>query len=598
MRKGTWKTWFLIVLAVALLAGAAWRIPSLSQLRDEYELETTNPFEDAAVVAEFPLPTVALFTFRSLAIDYLWLRADTLKTQGQYFDALHLAQLICRLQPNLPRVWDFQAWNMAYNISVAMPTCPERWHWVEAAINLLRDQGLYYNPQDSSLHHSIGWMFQHKIGGIADDCHRFYKLKLAYEMTRTIGTTIMSNSRLAALAAAPDTWDELMTDPEVSATVEMLQEVEPKFADRDVLLQGMREFRTFRSNYSPELHQFIADNAGESPLSDIASFAHAKALREKWKMDPNLMLEINLKYGPIDYENNNRRVALDWRLPYTHAIYWAVSGRRYTSIGNADHISLSRMINQNLKDLFHYGNLQLYTVAVPDRDSRAAPGQEVLSPSTDFEMRLFVGPDLRMFPIAYAVTLDNIKMYNDAGIRVPSGMEAGAIGMARTAIINLYLTGHRKMARKYYLHLREKYPARPDYVIPLTTFIEDSLLAEIGEPSAKFCGEYINGLLRQAYASYAVRDDDNAKISEVRARKIRQIVVNKFNSQGDRLMLPQFGQMQWLAMKDFLSDPTIIPEIKQFLLRRLEVEDPEKHQRVIEFLRQQRRGADEEAANR
>src|SRR5689334_9923079 len=43
--------------------------------------------------------------------------------------------------------------------------------------------------------------------------------------------------------------------------------------------------------------------------------ARARLLREKFKMDPEFMKEVNDRYGP-----------LEWRLPEAHAIYWAALG--------------------------------------------------------------------------------------------------------------------------------------------------------------------------------------------------------------------------------------------------------------------------------
>ncbi len=132
MTPGKGKTLLYLLGAVCFLIASALRIEPVNDLRLQSELEPENPFVESQMTSELRLPLPALSIFRSLAINYLWIRAEDLKAAGQYFDALHLSRLICALQPNLAAVWDFQGWNMAYNISVGVPTPPERWNWVRA----------------------------------------------------------------------------------------------------------------------------------------------------------------------------------------------------------------------------------------------------------------------------------------------------------------------------------------------------------------------------------------------------------------------------------------------------------------------------------
>ena len=69
----------------------------------------------------------------------------------KFFEAAQLADWITDLEPHFAQVWVFQAWNMAYNISVkfkenAPGDYSDRWRWVQRGIDLLRDEGLRYNP--------------------------------------------------------------------------------------------------------------------------------------------------------------------------------------------------------------------------------------------------------------------------------------------------------------------------------------------------------------------------------------------------------------------------------------------------------------------
>jgi hypothetical protein len=81
---------------------------------------------------------------------------------------------------------------MAYNISVkfkenAPGDFTDRWRWVERGIELLRDDGLRYNPNDVLIHRELAWDFQHKIGANLDDGNVFYKQQWALEMAPFFG---------------------------------------------------------------------------------------------------------------------------------------------------------------------------------------------------------------------------------------------------------------------------------------------------------------------------------------------------------------------------------------------------------------------------
>ena len=54
-------------------------------------------------------------------------------------------------------------------------------------MELLRDDGLRYNPRDALMYRELGWLFQFKMGQNLDDAHNFYKAAWAAEMTELFG---------------------------------------------------------------------------------------------------------------------------------------------------------------------------------------------------------------------------------------------------------------------------------------------------------------------------------------------------------------------------------------------------------------------------
>jgi len=108
---------------------AGMQLDFINSQREDMDLIIDKPEN---VPPSLAFATVATGAFRGLAVDALWMRADRLKEEGQFFDARQLAEWITTLQPRFASVWEFHAWNMAYNISVAIPaTQPDqRWQWV------------------------------------------------------------------------------------------------------------------------------------------------------------------------------------------------------------------------------------------------------------------------------------------------------------------------------------------------------------------------------------------------------------------------------------------------------------------------------------
>jgi len=201
----------LVLLAVVLFCGVGRIQLSLNVDRKAMGLTKMDPLENAPPVLAFT--TVALGGFRGLIANALWMRLNDLQNDDKYFEMVQLADWITKLQPHMVAVWQFQAWNMAYNISVKFKNPEDRWHWVSRGVSLLRDEGLKYNPNETRLYRDLSWLYQHKIGANLDDAHMLYKLRVAQEMQNVLG-------------GRPD-WYQLLhpTTPEWKERVRKLREV-------------------------------------------------------------------------------------------------------------------------------------------------------------------------------------------------------------------------------------------------------------------------------------------------------------------------------------------------------------------------------------
>lgn len=174
---GKYSRYVLSLFMVIMFACAGFVQKGMNHSRAEMGLTRLQPLENAPPVLAFT--TVALGGFRGLISNMLWIRATQLQEDGKYFEMVQLADWITKLQPHFVTVWVHQAWNLAYNISVKFPDHQDRWLWVQRGIELLRDYGLKYNPQETLIYRELAWFFQHKMGANLDDANMLYKAQWA-----------------------------------------------------------------------------------------------------------------------------------------------------------------------------------------------------------------------------------------------------------------------------------------------------------------------------------------------------------------------------------------------------------------------------------
>jgi hypothetical protein len=172
-------------VALALLLGVSFLQKNLNRQRAGLGLTRVTPLENAPPMLAFT--TVALGGFRGLIANALWVRANDLQLEDRFFEQVQLADWITKLEPTFVQVWTVQAWNMAYNISVKFRDPYDRWRWVQRGIELLRDEGLKYNPREPLIYRELAWFFQHKMGQNLDDAHLVYKAEWARAMTGVLG---------------------------------------------------------------------------------------------------------------------------------------------------------------------------------------------------------------------------------------------------------------------------------------------------------------------------------------------------------------------------------------------------------------------------
>lgn len=363
------------VAALVLLtcvAGSAAVAKAVQRTRHELQLVvTTNELE--GMPPHVAVVTAALGTFRGLAVDLLWTRAERLQDAGQFYEAQTLSQWITTLQPRFQRVWTFQAWNLAYNIAAATQVPAERWSWVNRGIDLLRARGIPLNPRAANLYFELSWLFQNKIGRVGDKEHWFYKARLAEEMQEFLGdltsgkTTKEAIDRFRTISGAPNTLAELERDtPAIRRVLALLADhgAEPdeslvRMLGRVLMADRSLDAKLLGSQQLPPgtnrglLNAMQADKEAAALLVEkLVPHLQKRILEDRYRMSTADMLATMERYGP-----------LDWRHPNAHGVYWSEKGvaasRTLANRQNVNELMLVRTRLLMLMDLMRSGRVEL-----------------------------------------------------------------------------------------------------------------------------------------------------------------------------------------------------------------------------------------------
>ncbi len=573
-----------VTLAVALIIAAGSRLSFINSQRRQMKLISNKPLENAPPSLAFA--TVAMGAFRGLVVDVLWMRADHLKEQGQFFDAKQLAEWISILQPRFAQVWEFQAWNMAYNISVAIPAeqADQRWMWVKNGYELLRDKAIPLNPGAMLLYKELARIFQHKIGGLADDDQKYYKLRLAEAMQPLLSSADNAlesddNRYYELLAETPPQWSQIANDPNVAPFIKALKAADEQFKDDKNFVNTYLTLRQNPAKFSKTVFRVIDDFRGTQALKKFDIFAKAWAIRNTWKLDPELMLEINRKYGPLDdLTDANSRRPLDWRHPNVHAIYWAVKGLRAAGkkddkkTYSADETNTDRVVAHSLQALFRDGKIFIYEPPVHKNAASASQGRPGATPGTSTK-QIYLRPDLRMFePYNYAI-ISIINKYTDPNGTYENSHQVGHGNMLKNAVMSFYQAGHKREAQIIYSQLRELYPREKFKSPSVEVYVKKRLSEELENITINNAIEIIQTMLREAYFRLAVHDDDIAAAREQMAEQLLRDYRRHYSDE-ERLELPDFTILRYTALLDFFSDRLYPLELRQTLLARIKNERP------------------------
>ena len=156
---GSWKTKIACLVTAAVCLAALIPVQArIDSLRETLAQQKEMPRQLPVAAAT----SAVLGGFRGIAVDILWVQADAMINNKQFYQLATLYELISVLQPNFPAVWQFNAWNLAFNISAEWGRVEEKWDWVKQGLEFAQ-RGMEFNPDSPGLAFDIAFFYGIKI---------------------------------------------------------------------------------------------------------------------------------------------------------------------------------------------------------------------------------------------------------------------------------------------------------------------------------------------------------------------------------------------------------------------------------------------------
>ena len=274
---------------------------------------------------------------------------------------------------------------------------------------------------------------------------------------------------------------------------------------------------------------------------DPDEMERARILREEFKMDPEIMKKVHLDYGPFE-----------WRLPETHAIYWAAEGIQvveeqysddssgFVEIKKEEFIKLRRVIYQSMQLAFRRGRL----IPVPIGDV------------SEFDF----GPNLDLVVNADKSFRDMMAAENEEW---RNHIKTGHKNMIAEAAYYCFTHNRRDEAAQWFEMLNNEYPQAVRPGLSLDQFCVERISELLNETSRDRVRVLLDGVLSTAFYNIAIGEDEqgfnNLQLAEKAYVKfVKETSVSDSDNQYGRVMFPAFSVIKSGVLKSLL-DPDLSP---------------------------------------
>ena len=578
--------WLWLLAAAGFLTGAGLLQKPLDVLREEHQLVAPGDAinEDHPELAVLNLLPGGL---RAWGINWLWIRSQKLHQEERYYDARQRAEWICKLMPYHPSVWIYQAWNLAWNISANTHTPHERWNWVRAGMELLRDEAIPRNPKSLLLYKELAWVFFFKMGLYTDEMNMTYKQRWASQMQELLGAPpygtadevieafrpiaevagwVDDRDAAARQKGAPeampslldkdprrqgekmvqaDMRDRLLADVSVAAYAarlaklrvnvdEVLLAAYNRFSREDPVEVVRVRLPKMETDRDKAISEVINDPRPEPAAArrKLLAFVRAQILWNHYRMDPAWMMKLMIRYN----------LPLDWRHVMPHSLYWVTYGLNVVedvSLMNIDSLNTERIVLNSLKSLTWTGQM----VYLDNPRQRNAPQ---LSWASDW--RYIDATQQEYLAVIQKIEKDRGEKFEENIVK------DGHMNYLVGAMAMYYAGDRRGKAHRMYQDTKDKYkPAGPEWKLEL----EDFLLYRITRDRGiirDFADAQITASLIAAFENLARRDRNGYARCYTYARRIH---VRYQKESPDRQDIAPFNNYVSFYLANMIARPAL-----------------------------------------
>jgi len=238
----------------------------------------------------------------------------------------------------------------------------------------------------------------------------------------------------------------------------------------------------------------------------------AQVMREKYKLDPAKMKQIDVTYGP-----------LDWRLPEAHAIYWAYVGLERAK--PEDLITLRRVVYQSMNLAFQRGRLVLSSNAPP---------------------RLL--PNLAIIDKADKAFRDQIA----ADVEKRDAIKRAHKNFLKEVPYQLFIHNHVQEGQKWLRYLREQYPDAVRGNLSLAEYAIERATENVKEQSQTKVTALVESFVAQSYFALVQDRPEEATEYMLRANELWNAYDKRIKG-NQRIAIPSVAETKRLVLNDLLD---------------------------------------------
>lgn len=268
-----------------------------------------------------------------------------------------------------------------------------------------------------------------------------------------------------------------------------------------------------------------------NPGTDEAR-TRATILRDFYKLDPKIMKTVDDAYGP-----------LEWRLPETHAIYWAYLGKLNATTKD-QLIKLRRVLYQSMFLAFHRGKL------IRNRANE----------TVEF------GPNLEIAEKTDATFREAMAEDNEMRDHIGRAHK----NFLLDCVYFFYTHNRTSQAQTWLDRVKEQYPNDFPKDVTLDQYaIKIRLQDDIDETDQNRITAHIHGLLSQSYVNLARDEDDQAVGYAALAKAVWTSYMSKIVGSASDKRVPLFplDDMKRDVVKELLNPETGLVEEMAAVLR-------------------------------